>query len=188
VGFYLGDHILKLHLGFEDHAYAARYEPSSPLTATVKGKAPKRPTRGQQVYGEGKTTQEVAKDLETRYGLVEIFWSRVEDEFTEMLEDAFSDAIEQVMTVSEMSVRDTGRAAVSGALGLSKETEKIERRFRQALSGKEFDGLPGVPTLAAQRGVSHLRRHPYAKRGPRPSFIDTGMYQRSFRAWIEEDD
>ena len=67
------------------------------------------------------------------------------------------------------------------------ETDKIEEKFRRALASRAFDGLiAGVPTTAAQRGVSHKRRHPYAKRGPRPSFIDTDTYRQSFTVWMEE--
>jgi hypothetical protein len=68
-----------------------------------------------------------------------------------------------------------------------KETDKIEAKFRQNLSSRKYDGvIPGVPTTAAQRGISHLQQRPYAKRSSRPSFVDTGMYQRSFRAWVED--
>jgi hypothetical protein len=169
---------LKLHFGFEDHPYHARYGPSSPLTQAVKRRTPKVMTRPQQAYGEGKTTVEVANELESRYHIVETFWEMEEDKFIEVLEDAFADDIEEVMQMGQ--IPKTG--------GISdKETDKIEARFRNYLTNKRFDGvIAGVPTLAAQRGVSHLKQHPYAKRGPRPSFIDTGMYMRSFRAWVED--
>ena len=68
------------------------------------------------------------------------------------------------------------------------EHANIETRFRHFLSQKEMDslGVPGVPTKAALAGVSHRFKHPYAKRAPRPSFIDTGLYEASFRAWVEK--
>lgn len=137
-------------------------------------------SRAQQAYGEGKTTTDVAADLEARYKIVETFWEMEEDNFVEVIEEAFADDIENVMQMGQ--VPKTG--------GISdKETDKIEKKFMQNLQSRKYDGvLPGVPTTAAQRGVSHLHRHPYAKRAPRPSFIDTGMYQRSFRAWVEELD
>jgi hypothetical protein len=137
-------------------------------------------SRAQQAYGEGKTTTDVAADLEARYKIVETFWETEEDNFVEVIEEAFADDIENVMQMGQ--VPKTG--------GISdKETDKIEKKFMQNLQSRKYDGvLPGVPTTAAQRGVSHLHRHPYAKRAPRPSFIDTGMYQRSFRAWVEELD
>jgi hypothetical protein len=55
--------------------------------------------------------------------------------------------------------------------------------FRTYLDREEH----GIKTLAARRGVSHLLPHPYSKNNPpRPSFIDTGLYRKSFRAWVED--
>jgi hypothetical protein len=151
---------MKLHLGFEDRPYVSR--PSK------GGKTP---------YGQGKTTQEVAKELEDRYKIVEAFWEMEQDIFTESLEDAFAEDLEEIMTMKTPSRK-----------GFSfKGTDVIEARFRRNLTSRRYDGvIPGVPTLAAQRGVSHLEQKPYAKRGSRPSFIDTGRYRQSFRAWVED--
>jgi len=44
-------------------------------------------------------------------------------------------------------------------------------------------GIPGVPTKAALRGVNHRLKHPYRRRGARPSFVDTSLYMSSFKAW-----
>jgi hypothetical protein len=50
----------------------------------------------------------------------------------------------------------------------------------------ESMGLRGVPTKAALKGINHRLRHPYRKSNPRrPSFVDTGLYVASFRAWME---
>jgi hypothetical protein len=135
-------------------------------------------TRSQAAYGEGKTTSEVAKELEAKYGIVDMFYSMEEDTIVNLLEDVFGQELENVLLMQEHS-----KEVVT-----TKETNKIEEKFRRALSSRKFDGvISGVPTTAAQRGVSHLYKKPYARRAERPSFIDTGMYQRSFRAWIEED-
>jgi hypothetical protein len=136
-------------------------------------------SRPQQAYGQGKTTREVAEELETKYGIVEKFWELEEDNIVEMLEDAFSEDIEDIMLMHTPSKAELP----------SKETNKIEARFRTRLGREELHSRGNVPTLAALRGISHLRQHPYAKGNPRrPSFIDTGLYQRSFRAWVEEEE
>jgi hypothetical protein len=136
-------------------------------------------TSSQKSYGKGKTTLEVAKELEDKYHIVETFWELEQDNFTERLEEVFAEDIEEVMTMQKPSHK-----------GISvKGTDVIEARFRSNLATHRYDGIiSGVPTLAAQRGVSHLEQRPYAKRGPRPSFIDTAMYQRSFKAWVEDID
>jgi hypothetical protein len=171
---------MKLHLGFEDHAYETRYEESSPLTKTAKSRRSKTMSPAQKAYGQGKTTREVAEELETQYGIVEKFYELEADNIVEMLEETLGESIERIMTMEQPP--KTGGIPV-------KETDKIEAKFRARLKREELHSGGTVPTLAAIRGVSHLRKHPYAKSNPRrPSFIDTGMYQRSFRAWVEETD
>jgi hypothetical protein len=136
-------------------------------------------SRAQHSYGQGKTTVEVAAEIEARFHVVETFWDLEENGIVEMLEDALADDIEDVMAMSKVSRK-----------GISvKETDKIESRFRQNLTARKYDGvISGVPTKASLRGVSHLRQNPYAARNSRPSFLDTGMYSRSFRAWVEDVD
>lgn len=171
---------MKLVLGFESYPYSARYNAESPLTATVKKRRPKVLSRAQEGYGAGKTSGQVAQELEEKYKIVETFYELEEDFIVELIEEQAAMDIEQVMTMAEPSA-DSGVSF--------EETDKIEKRFKQNLTSKRYDGLiPGVPTLASLRGVSHLRQHPYAKGNPiRPSFFDTGLYASSFRAWVEED-
>lgn len=127
--------------------------------------------------GKGKTTGEVAQILEDKYHLMEHFFElhgqEIADAATESLKDFFEDQL-----------AGSRRNYVS-----FKDAEStIETMFRKMIDSRELDslGYPGIPTKAAQRGVSHRRAHPYAKRGPRPSFFDTGLYEQSFKAHIEE--
>jgi hypothetical protein len=146
---------MKLHLGFEDHAYPSQPSPlkRGKLTRSLKA-----------TYGQGKTSREVAKELEDRYKIVEEFWNLEEDNFVEILEDAFAEDIEEVMTMKKPS-----RKGVS-----FKGTDLLEARFRRNLALGRYDNIiSGVPTTAA-------------KRGHRPSFIVTGTYLQSFRAWLED--
>jgi hypothetical protein len=56
-----------------------------------------------------------------------------------------------------------------------------------ALQEVEKLGIPGVPTQAALKGISHRLKHPYRKSNPRrPSFVDTGEYMRSAAFWIDD--
>ncbi|EJC5177426.1 DUF1353 domain-containing protein [Salmonella enterica] len=45
-----------------------------------------------------------------------------------------------------------------------------------------MNGTEGVPTARALEGIS--KRFKNRKGEPRPSFIDTGMFQASMRAWV----
>ena len=168
---------MKLVFGFERYPYSARFGKESPLTATTKKKASVRARRSP--YGAGKTTDEVAEQLEGEYGIVEDFYEKEEDYLVDLFEESFAEQIEEVMAGVEVPKERI----------TTKETNKIETKFKYGLMRELYHKKGSVPTEAAKKGVSHLRAHPYAKGNPqRPSFVDTGMYMRSFRAWIEEDD
>ena len=76
---------------------------------------------------------------------------------------------------------------------------QISTYFKQFLAMRQIEGfgIPGVPTQAALNGVNHRFKNPRGKwtgkgkdrkfqRNPRrPSFIDTGMYQASSKAWFD---
>jgi len=75
-----------------------------------------------------------------------------------------------------------------GADPYARAMSDLQHRFRRFISSREVErvGIPGVPTQAALRGVNHRLKHPYRKSNPRrPSFRDTGLYEASFRAWID---
>lgn len=127
---------------------------------------------------EGKTTGDIATILESKYHIMQTFFDVMgADVVAKALERSVADAVEAMMMGSN-----------SASINLTAEAEgEIEAAFRLFLSQQEMDGLvEGVPTAAALAGVSHRFKHPYAKRAPRPSFIDTGTYQASFKAWTDD--
>jgi hypothetical protein len=125
----------------------------------------------------GKTTGDVAEILEARYGVMAAFVVMREGAIGSAVEESLMGAIENMMMGGPVLGRGQ---ALAGALS------EIEALFKAALSAKAFDGvIGGVPTGASLKGVSHRFKKPYAKRGSRPSFIDTGLYQSSFRAWTD---
>jgi hypothetical protein len=171
---------MKIQLGFEDHSYVARYSPQSPLAAAkkvTKGGKIRKMTSAQASYGQGKTTGDVANDLEKKFGIVEKFWEMEEDGVIKILETSYATSIESMMM---------GQPPLISMLA-TKDTDKLIDRFKKNLTYRRYDGvIAGVPTRSAVAGVSHLRRDPYKSgRGSRPSFIDTGMYQQSFTVWEE---
>lgn len=121
-----------------------------------------------------KTTFDVAQILETRYGLMQAFLDMHAPVIAYEVENSLRGAIETVM------MGGRGQPFASA-------TEQIEVLFREALSMQSYDfRVPGVPTQAALAGVRHRFKRAYVRRDPRPSFIDTGLYQRSFRAWVDD--
>lgn len=128
-------------------------------------------------YGSGsKTTGDVAEILEDKYHVMEHFYELHSVQIVENISDSLVGSFESLMS----GAPPRGDLYAGG-------TAKIEEAFKNFLTNKEMDalGYPGVPTAAAQRGVSHRFKKPYKKRAPRPSFIDTGLYESSFKAWVD---
>ncbi len=128
-------------------------------------------TPGQK--GTPTTTGKVAAILEAKYSVMGHFAELHAPEIAELLAISVQEALEALMMGAPASIDPFG-AAMS-------ETEQL---FRTYLDDEEIaqTGQPGVPTGAAKGGVSS--RFKSQKGGRRPSFIDTGLYQSSFKAWI----
>ena len=152
---------MTLHLGVVDIPYS---EPPSPVK---RGRKPKRVAA--QI-----STGDVAGFLEAEYHVMEVFFEANAEKIVGYLEHSLAGTLEGILMGAPLGQDAFGTA-----------TSDIEERFRDFLSNKEMEalGYPGVPTQAALQGISHRFKN---KRGPkpRPSFIDTGLYQASFKAWI----
>lgn len=121
------------------------------------------------------TTGEVAEFLEEKYGVIGTFYDQNSSMIVGAIEKNIEENIENLLMGAP-----TNNASLEAAKG------QIVQRFRQYLAGEEMVGLiKGVPTEAAMRGVSHRFKHPYAKRGRRPSFVDTGQFEASFDVEFE---
>lgn len=128
-------------------------------------------------YGsQPRTTGDVAEILEAKYGVIGHFVADNRALFTDQLAEHFNKAVGEIV-----SGRPAPADPMRGAM------DRVERTFRSYIRARSLDGrVAGVPTKASLRGVSHRLKQPYKARGARPSFIDTGLYIKSFRAWIEE--
>jgi len=168
---------LTLHLGVIEQPYSdASYDKPRSAKALL-GAAKRGKISAPAPQTNGRTTGDIAEILEEKYHIMEIFSELHEDLIVQAVADGMEGAIQNIA------------AGQPGVISLTSEAEsEIEMRFRQFLSNREMDGTAtsGVPTKAGRDGVSHRFLHPYAKRGSRPSFIDTGLYQANFKAWTDE--
>ncbi len=122
------------------------------------------------------TVGDVAEILEAKYGIMEFFWDENSDRIGQVLLDAVEGA-------AESAAMGAPATADPYAQGLS----EIESMFRDMLTRRELDGrVDGVPTMAAQEGHSKRFKRPHKRRKERPSFVDTGLYQGGFRAWVDD--
>jgi hypothetical protein len=166
-----------LHLGVIDVPYAADAyaKPRSPKVTLGTAKRGKVSAPKPSSSGGTKTTAEVAEILEDKYHVQELFFEERGADIAGALEQSMADALENLLLGAPPNVDAT--------LGA---TSAIDAMFKQFLSGEGLNGIePGVPTRAALMGVSHRFKHPYAHRGPRPSFIDTSLYVSNFKSWID---
>lgn len=121
----------------------------------------------------GVTTGDVAEILEDKYEVMEGFVYLHKDDIQEALVNGLGGAIENLM--SGVKTDPFGEAMST-----------IETGFKQYLTREEivYTHSPGkVPTMAALLG--HTKRKKGKTGNRRPSFIDTGIYQSSFKSWIE---
>ena len=151
-----------LHLGVLDQPY--RFQASS-----RRGKRRSRAST--------KTTGDIATYLEDKYHVLEHFYELHQKDIAKSLEKSLAGSLETMLM---------GGPAPAAPSFASAESE-IETMMKDMISKQELDslGYPGIPTLAALRGVNHRMLHPYARRPPRPSFRDTGLYQSSLKAWMD---
>lgn len=164
-----------LHLGVTDLPYTAETDTSSQKVKKPRRGKANRPIKTRTPSSSSTTTGQVAQFLENKYHVMEIFYELNADQISKNLEESLAGVMENVLMGAPMP-DDVFASA----------TSKVEDSFKKFLSQKEMEklGYRGVPTKAALMGVSHRFKK---KRGaPRPSFIDTGLYQSSFRSWIEK--
>lgn len=122
----------------------------------------------------GTTTHEVAEILEKKYGVMDVF---VQAHRQAILDD-----------VSKAYVTMLKRYLKTGsAWGNHHEfpLERTDAAFRDYLSRDEWQKLTGRTIGAAQGGISS-RKKAGRYETARPAFIDTGLYRRSFRAFLQK--
>ena len=120
------------------------------------------------------TTGDVAQFLENDYHVMRTYLELNEKEIGERLASAMSGAIESLAQ---------GKPAHFDSAG---PMTRIEEECRDYLDRGDWKKASGQVIQAAEAGVSQRKKHPYAKKNKkRTAFIDTGLYQASFRAWLE---
>jgi hypothetical protein len=152
---------ITLHLGVVDVPYVQR--PTSRRRRTRAGTV---------------TTGDVAGWLENRYHILENFVELHTDDVAKDLEGSLAGALESLLMGAPVSINAFGGAE-----------SKIEERMKQFLALGEMEkiGYPGVPTQAAldrRAGRKRSARFKRKRPGTGVSFIDSGLMQSSYKAWM----
>jgi hypothetical protein len=133
---------------------------------------------------EGTSTGDVAEILEKQYSVMGNFAALHADEIQELVEIAFAEAIENVLAGQPARL----------AKPMNQAASDIKKIFTTYLNNEEIaeTGQEGVPTAAALAGkrtslkkMKELKKPRRRVRTRRPSFVDTGMYRNSFKAWAD---
>ncbi len=124
-------------------------------------------------YDEGETTYQVAKKLEYRYGVMDVFVDEHRDEIENSVIDAFMGEIES------MKMGKPKSTLMNRTLG------GIEELFRDYIDADEWQKVTGEIIMSALLGITSRNKEGTGL--PRPAFIDTGLYQASFRAWLDDN-
>jgi len=173
---------LTLHLGVIDMPYTSYDGGRKAANPKRRGK---RPVKASARKARTVTTAQVAGWLEDRYHVMEVFYEN-DGGVVELLNESVDLAMEGLLMGKRVEDNPFLEA-----------TSEIQSRFKQFLSSGEIEtlGIADVPTKAAKEGISSRfklgRRGGWIKRKAsefgvrRPSFIDTGLYQSSFMAWVE---
>ncbi|EPD0902509.1 hypothetical protein ACR2HU_002473 [Yersinia enterocolitica] len=123
-------------------------------------------------YGdENTTTGDVAELLEGKYKIIQTFFDRYGQDIADMMANDIAASLEN-MIAGAPPTRDP----------LAESMSRTHNLFVAFLDNEEMNGLAGIPTRRAMEGIS--KRFKNKKGSPRPSFIDTGTYQASMRAWV----
>lgn len=126
------------------------------------------------------TTGDVAQFLEDRYHIMRTFLEINEGFIARELVNQAAGAIESIAQGRRISPN------WKPAMG------KVEQRFREFLDAgvmqraftSRGQAVPeALDIKAAAAGVNHRKKNPNTDK-PRTPFIDTGLYQASFRAWV----
>lgn len=120
-----------------------------------------------------KTTGDVAQFLEDKYHIMRTFLELNEDFIAKELVNQVAGQIESIAQGRRVSPN------WKPAMG------KVEERFRDFLSSGEMSRVlpPSQQSVAAAKGISHRKKKVNTGK-PRTPFIDTGLYQASFRCWV----
>jgi len=122
---------------------------------------------------ESVTTGDVAEELEARYGVMQFFFDSHSAEIIKLMENDIAGALENFMAGAPLPSNP-----------FLESMGRVHELFSNFIIMQQMNGQPGVPTLRALEGIS--RRLKNKKGPPRPSFLDTGLYMASMRAWVTD--
>ena len=123
---------------------------------------------------QGETTGDVAGYIENKFHVMRIFVEENMDDIALEVGKRLAGEIESLVQ---------GRPPIESPVV---EFPKVEMMFRDFLDSNEIQTIFTHRIVAADKGYSTRKKKKGEARPPRPAFIDTGLYQTSFRSWMDK--
>lgn len=160
-----------VHLGFVNTPYTV-----GSIAAPMRAAKAEYVRKRRRSFSKTRSVETVADILEASYGLVDQFYEKYKDEIDEIISDTFEvtvDILPGDPEETEKGYKSKRHKIFSERMNkfMRSRSEEVEKLFRKFLDDEEAVG-EGIPTEVS------LKRQ-------RPSFINTGIYRASFRAWID---
>ncbi len=126
---------------------------------------------------DGTSTGDVAEFLEKKFHIMDKFYNMNEDFIAKEIENSLAGELESIM----MGKPEGGDPFASAM-------NKTEQRFKEYITAEEH----GIVTKARMGGTetvgSRFKRQYRKARGRKTTFVDTGNYRKSFKAWVTDGD
>ncbi|HSY75450.1 MAG TPA: hypothetical protein VK890_01260 [Bacteroidia bacterium] len=166
---------LTLHFGFVQTPYTSetRFRPATSAKAAEKLKR----KRG---FRSTMTADKLANILEAKYNIVHTFSEVHDEDIRDIINNGFKEVAER------MILERKGHSKASLKNLMKSATRQVEELFKAFLDNEEMNGrVEGVPSKAATKGKLGGRGRITRSGIARPTFVNTGIYKNSFRAWIK---
>lgn len=119
------------------------------------------------------TTYQVAKILEDKYDVMGVFYEIHGKQIVEDVAQKYTNLVTDLIEGNSAPLKQKRWML-----------PKVDSAFRDYLANDEWQQETGNVIKAAAEGkTSRKKKKTYGT--ARPAFIDTGLYSRSFKAWIE---
>ena len=122
----------------------------------------------------GVTTYQVAKILEQKYHVMEVFYNAYQKKIAEEVQRKYAMMLRRYLKDGKTWGEQT-----------ELPMDDTRALFSDYLDRDEWQSITGRTILAAAMGKSNRKKDKAYYPGSRPAFIDTGLYRRSFRAFLK---
>jgi hypothetical protein len=167
-----------LHMGFVNTPYS-----KAAMAAPVRAAKAEFERKKRRSFPKTMTAEDIANILETDYSIVDVFNQIYGDEIEDTVSGVYENVVVKIFSEEGKFIQKRKFASEEMVKFMQPKTKEIEKMFKSFLDMEEMNGQgprgEDIPTDAAKTGKGRRSKR------PGPSFIDTGVYRASFKAWVD---